>query len=186
VAGLEVGRFHGIGPKTAERMNRLGIHTGADLRAQSLAFLQLHFGKSGAWYHAISRAEDDRPVRPDRVRKSVGSETTFFEDLSELAEIEARVLGQLEDVWAYCERTGTVGRTVTVKFKYSDFQIATRSRSSPVPYTERAAVERVCRELVREVFPLRRSIRLVGVAFSNLGQPEELAARQLALDLPDR
>jgi len=72
VAGLEVGRFHGIGPKTAERMNRLGIHTGADLRAQSLAFLQLHFGKSGAWYHAISRAEDDRPVRPDRVRKSVG------------------------------------------------------------------------------------------------------------------
>ena len=76
---LPVGKFHGIGPVTADKMKALGIHTGADLRDKSLAFLQQHFGKAGAWYFAIARGEDDRPVMPDRPRKSSGSETTFAE-----------------------------------------------------------------------------------------------------------
>ena len=83
IQALPVGKFHGIGPVTAARINELGIFTGADLRRQSIAFLQLHFGKSGGWYYAIARGEDDRPVVPDRPRKSSGSETTFAEDLTD-------------------------------------------------------------------------------------------------------
>ena len=110
-------------------MNRLGIHTGADLKAQSLEFLQQYFGSSGTYYHAIARGHDERRVVPDRPRKSVGSETTFMEDLGRPQEIVDGVLSVLDDVWSYCERTGMAGRTVTVKVKYADFQIITRSRT---------------------------------------------------------
>ena len=82
VETLAVGKFHGVGPVTADKMNRLGILTGEDLRKQSRAFLQQHFGKTGPWYHAIANGEDDRPIMPNRPRKSSGSETTFANDLS--------------------------------------------------------------------------------------------------------
>ena len=81
VEALPIGKFHGVGPVTAAKMHQLGIFTGADLRCQSLPFLQQHFGKSAAWYFAIARGQDDRPVVPDRPRKSSGSETTFARDL---------------------------------------------------------------------------------------------------------
>ncbi|KAK0358955.1 DNA polymerase IV 3, partial [Friedmanniomyces endolithicus] len=81
VEALPVKRFHGVGPVTAAKMNRLGIETGADLKRQSLAFLQHHFGKSGSWYYGVARGEDPRPVNPDRERRSSGSETTFASDL---------------------------------------------------------------------------------------------------------
>ena len=112
----------------------LGIVTGADLRDQTLAFLQQHFGKAGPWYHAISRGQDDRPVVADRPRKSVGSETTFAQDLSAPADIEAGVLAMLDEAWAYCEKSGITGRTVTVKVKYADFQIVTRSHTGTAPF----------------------------------------------------
>src|SRR6201991_3747667 len=83
VETLPVSRFHGVGPVTARKMLALGIETGADLRARSIDFLREHFGSAASWYHAISRGEDDRPVRPDQVRKSSGSETTFDRDLTE-------------------------------------------------------------------------------------------------------
>ncbi len=126
---LPVSRFHGVGPVTAAKMERLGITTGADLRAKSMDFLIDHFGSSAGWYHAIARGEDDRPVNPNRVRKSSGSETTFDRDLTDLAEIEAGVLRMADDVWAWCEGRQAFGRTVTVKIKYQDFRQITRSRS---------------------------------------------------------
>jgi DNA polymerase-4 len=89
VQDLPIGRFHGVGAVTEAKMKRLGIHTGEDLHRQSLAFLQQHFGKSGPWYYAIARGEDDRPVNPDRVRKSSGSETTFDQDHRSRPPIEA-------------------------------------------------------------------------------------------------
>jgi DNA polymerase-4 len=131
VATLPVSRFHGVGPVTAKRMNALGIQTGADLRDKSLPFLQEHFGSSAEWYHDISRGIDDRPVNPNRERKSSGSETTFDRDLAEAAEIEAGVMKMADDVWGWCEKRQAFGRTVTVKVKYGDFQQITRSRSMP-------------------------------------------------------
>jgi DNA polymerase-4 len=164
-------------------MKRLGIHTGADLKAQSLDFLEQYFGKSGPYYFAIARGEDERRVVPDRPRKSVGSETTFAQDLGKLAEIVDGVKSVLDDVWGYCERTGMAGRTVTVKIKYADFQIVTRSRTLPAPVASREELERTSVELVHTVFPLEKKVRLLGVSMSNIEERHEAPQPQLTLEL---
>lgn len=168
VEDLPVRRFHGVGPVTAAKMEGLGIRTGADLRRQSLAFLQHHFGKSGPWYYAIARGKDDRAVNPDRTRKSSGSETTFASDLTDPDAIEAGVAAMADDVWAWCEKTGSRGRTVTVKVKWADFQQSTRSRSLSEPVASCQALHDVSRLLVRSLYPPGRGVRLVGVSLSNL------------------
>ncbi|WP_034156982.1 DNA polymerase IV [Sphingomonas sp. ERG5] len=173
VATLPVGRFHGIGPKTAEKMNRLGILTGADLRAHDLHFLQGHFGKAGAWYHTIARGEDDRQVTPDRPRKSSGSETTYETDLITPEEVEAGVRAMADDVWAWCEKSGGRGRTVTVKARYADFRQVTRSRTRASPVADKAALYDVSLSLVRTLFPLRAGIRLIGVTLSTFDAEED-------------
>ncbi|WP_313009030.1 DNA polymerase IV [Brevundimonas vesicularis] len=180
VEALPVQRFHGVGPVTAAKMEGLGIRTGADLRRQPLAFLQHHFGKSGPWYYAIARGEDDRPVNPDRTRKSSGSETTFASDLTEPEAIEAGVAAMADEVWVWCEKTGSRGRTVTVKVKWADFQQSTRSRSLSEPVGSREALRDVSRLLVRSLYPPIRGVRLVGVSLSNL-ETTGAAANQLAL-----
>jgi len=173
VETLPVARFHGVGPVTARKMERLGIRTGADLRACPLAFLQQHFGSSADWYHAIARAEDHRPVNPHRKRKSSGSETTFNEDLTDPGAIEAKVLGQANDVWAWCDKAQAFGRTVTVKVKYRDFQIITRSRSYATPVRTQPALQEASLTLIRSVLPPEKGIRLVGVTVSNFADVEE-------------
>ncbi|TPG43643.1 DNA polymerase IV [Sphingomonas koreensis] len=183
VAGLPVGRFHGIGPKTAEKMNRLGILTGADLRAQDASFLEARFGKAGRWYHAIARAEDHRPVSPHRERKSSGSETTYAVDLAAERDIEEAIRVQADDVWQWCAKTGIHGRTVTAKIKYADFQIATRSRTLATPVTDGDTLRAVSVDLVRSVFPPRTGIRLLGVTVSNLEGSAAEEPPQMALAL---
>ncbi len=171
VAALPVARFHGIGPKTAERMTRLGILTGADLRDRDRSFLTEHFGKAGAWYHAIARGDDDRAVTPDRPRKSSGSETTFARDLVAPAEVEQAVRAMADSVWAWCERTRSFGRTATVKARYADFRQVTRSRTSPRPIADRATLDTLSMALVGSLYPLRAGIRLIGVTVSGFDAP---------------
>jgi DNA polymerase-4 len=184
VEALPIGKFHGVGPVTADKMNRLGIFTGADLRRQSLAFLQQHFGKAGPWYHAIANGEDDRPVVPNRPRKSSGSETTFSNDLTEPADIEAAVRAQADEVWAWCDKARAFGRTVTVKIKYADFRQATRSRTLPATVTSQETLRSVSIELVRTVFPPAKGIRLVGVTLSSFETADRTnASEQLKLGL---
>ena len=157
----------GVGPATATRMHELGIQTGADLKTWALQDLQHRFGKAGAWYYAIARGQDDRAVNPNRERKSSGSETTFEEDLTDPARIEAGVLAMADDVWAWCEKTGGRGRTVTVKIKWADFQQATRSQSLARPIDSQATLRDASLGLIRSVFPPLKGIRLVGVTLSN-------------------
>jgi len=184
VEPLEVGRFHGIGPVTAAKMNRLGIVTGADLRAQSLEFLTEHFGRAGAYYHSIARAIDERPVRPDRERKSIGSETTFDRDVASHDELVAGVRPQIESVWTHCERHGVTGRTVTLKIKYADFQQITRSRTGEANVSTAAELERIGLALVSDLMPLPKPVRLAGITLSNLGRADAAPARvQLSLGL---
>ncbi len=171
VAALPVKRFHGVGPKTAEKMNRLGIVTGADLRARSLAELQAHFGKAGTWYHAIARGEDAREVRPDRPRKSSGAETTFGTDLRDPLDIEPRLMRLAQDVWQWCEASGGRGRTVVVKVKYADFQIVTRSRTLAQPVSDYPSLEGQALALFRSLLPLEKGIRLVGVTLAGFDTP---------------
>ena len=180
---LPVRKFHGVGPVTAARMNRLGIETGADLKRQSLAWLTQHFGRSGSWYYAIARAQDDREVSSHRERKSSGSETTFHEDLTDPAAIEAKVEAMAEDVWQWCEKSQVFGRTVTVKIKYADFRQATRSRTLAAPVASRELLHSLSRALVRSVFPPAIGVRLVGVTMSGFDRHAEAAAAQLNFEL---
>ena len=183
VEDLAVGRFHGVGPKTAEKMNQLGIFTGADLKERSLAFLHQHFGKSGSWYYGLARGEDHRAVVPDRPRKSSGSETTFSTDLIDPAAVEAEVQAMADDVWAWCEKAQAFGRTVTVKIKYADFQQATRSRTFDVSITSQDDLRSASIQLVRAVYPLTKGIRLVGVTMSSFPQRDDARDAQLTLGL---
>lgn len=125
VEALAVRKFHGVGPATAEKMHKLGIETGADLKAQSLQFLSQHFGKSGPYFYGIARGIDDRQVRPDRVRKSVSAEDTFVQDIEDFDVAISELKPLADKVWSYCEAKGISGKTVTVKIKFSDFSQAT-------------------------------------------------------------
>src|SRR2546421_3261095 len=129
VETLPIEKFHGVGPATTAKMNRLGIKTGLDLKEQTLAFLQQHFGKPGPYYYWIARGIDERPVRADRIRKSLGAENTFSADIFTF-EAACEVLQPIiEKVWRTCEGAEIRGRTVTLKVKYADFQRITRSRT---------------------------------------------------------
>ncbi|MDE2006986.1 MAG: DNA polymerase IV, partial [Rhodospirillales bacterium] len=167
VAGLKIEAFHGIGPSTAARMHALGIFTGADLRAADPAALTRHFGKAGAFYAGLARAEDDRPVNPDREAKSIGAERTFAADLTRLEEAEAALAPLAARVFAACARGGHAGRTVTVKVKFADFHVITRARSLPEPPATETALRETARALLRGVVPPPMGIRLLGVSLSN-------------------
>ena len=183
VEALPVGRFHGVGPATSARMNQLGIQTGLDLRAQSMAFLQRHFGKAGAYYYWIARGVDDRPVRPDRIRKSVGAENTFAADLSAVDAAREALRPIIDKVWRYCDGTGLRGRTVTLKVKYADFSQATRSRTAAAPVASRDELEQASFALLEPIFPVPRGIRLLGVTLSSLTDEQPAAEAQLRLSV---
>jgi DNA polymerase-4 len=184
VEGLPIGRFHGIGPATSDKMERLGIRTGADLKAQALPFLEQHFGKVGAYYYALARGIDERPVCADRVRKSVGAETTFDADLFTLDESRAALDPLIGKVWSYCEGSAIRGRTVTLKAKYADFQQVTRSRTVDAPVGSRAVLEELVSALLETLFPVGKGIRLLGVTLSSLQVGSEPGVvRQLRLPL---
>lgn len=174
VASLPIERFHGIGPRTAEKLHAMGVRTGADLRALELSELTRRFGKAGAWYHGIARGEDDRAVTPDRPRKSAGSETTFADDLTEPVQVETELAKLADDVWKWIERTGGRGRTVTVKARYADFRTVTRSRTLGRTVDERALLHDTAIGLVRTLYPLRSGVRLLGVTLSGFASEESV------------
>ncbi|MBD3759501.1 DNA polymerase IV [Sphingomonadaceae bacterium G21617-S1] len=184
IARLAVGRFHGVGPVTATRMEKLGIHTGADLRRCSREFLAQQFGKSGDYFYLAARAIDHRPVRPDRVRKSIGSENTFFQDLFTHDELAAALLESSETVARHAARTAKAGRTVSIKLRYSDFRTLTRAKTLPAPVSDAATIQQVALALLAPLEPVEQGVRLLGVTLSNLGEGEEelvVTAEQLAL-----
>jgi len=184
VEGLPVARFHGVGPKTAEKMARLGIETGADLKARSLEFLAAHFGSSARYYHDLARGICHRQVKADRPYKSVSAEDTF---LTDLAEPEA-LLSELDrigrHVWTRIEGKGLAGRTVNLKVKYADFQIVTRARSLDRPVRDLAEFLDMGAALLRSILPPVKAIRLLGLGLSGLGDAERPRdERELALPL---
>lgn len=182
IQNLPVGRFHGIGPATSEKMRRLGIETGADLRRQTRVFLQEHFGISGDWYYSISRGVDHRRVRPDRERKSVGAETTFFRDIDDVDAAREGLAPLIDKVWRYCDRETLHGRTVTLKVKFNDFRQITRSRTG-APVLEAETLRQTVFGLLEGVFPLVRSIRLLGVSISSFDDVGADDQQQLQLAL---
>jgi DNA polymerase-4 len=171
VETLPVGKFHGVWPVTAAKMNRLGILTGLDLRERSLAYLQERFGKSGAYYYDVARGIDHRPVRPNRIRKSIGAENTFSADLHGYEEMRAELLQSVDKVWRHCEATEARGATVTLKVKYADFQLITRSRSVPGVVDGPGELARIGSELLAALFPVPKGVRLLGISVSGFREP---------------
>ncbi len=184
VEALPVGKFHGVGPATEKKMQALGIMTGADLRARSLEFLCAQFGKIGPYFHSIARGVDDRPVRADRIRKSIGAENTFAQDLFTEGECRDALKPLIENVWRFCESSGARGRTVVLKVKFSDFRQITRSRSMPEPVAAAGEISAVVDALLSGVLPTERGIRLLGVTLSSLdNEPRDDGQEQMGLPL---
>ncbi|MAT93336.1 MAG: DNA polymerase IV [Halioglobus sp.] len=185
VATLPVRRFHGVGPRTAERMARLGIHTGADLRRCDMDFMVEHFGSFAAYLYQAARGIDERPVRADRLRKSVGRERTYAQDLVEEAALREALAGIIDSVWQRIQDNGVTGRTVTLKVKFADFRQITRSSTSADTLADKAQFAAIAQGLLARQLPLPQGVRLLGLSLSGLEQaaaPEAAVAEQKAFD----
>lgn len=185
VEALPVGKFHGIGPATEAKMKKLGIETGLDLRHKSLAELSEHFGKAGQYYYHIARGIDERPVRSTRVRKSLGKEITFAEDVLSVAELTAKLLDLAEIVLQSLAKQNLKARTVTVKVKYADFQQVTRAHTIEHSI-EFSDLKELVPVLLARTEAGHKPVRLVGLSLSGFELPvAETRQPQLDLALDD-
>ncbi len=178
---LPVGKFHGVGKVTEEKMKSLDIHTGADLKKIPLDRMVELFGKTGHYYYKVCRGEDDRPVSAERVRKSVSVERTFEENIyewQEADEILTNLIGQLSNA---LQRLDVKGRTIQLKWRYPDFTTPTRSKSFHHYTRDAGLITESFEQLFREHVKLELGIRLLGVGMANLDT--EYPQSQLILDL---
>ncbi len=171
---LEIRKFYGVGKVTAEKMYKLGIFTGTDLKKKSLEFLAAHFGKSGRHYYNVVRGIHLSEVKPHRIPKSVGAERTFSENLSS----EIFMLERLEQIADELERrlkkSDIAGKTITLKIKYSDFTLQTRSKTLPYFVADKALILETAKELLYQE-KMENSVRLLGISLANLNteKPKE-------------
>ncbi|MDP3674566.1 MAG: DNA polymerase IV [Novosphingobium sp.] len=180
VGGLPVRRFHGVGPRGAEKMARLGIETGADLREKDLAFLRSHFGSMADYLYRAARGIDLRAVRAHRARKSVSAERTFDRDLSSGLALRDALENIADAAWERIERGKSRGRTVTLKLRLADFQTLSRVRSVATVVESRAAFGKLGLDLLETLLPLPQPVRLMGLGLSSLEGEEEDAGGEVA------
>jgi DNA polymerase IV len=178
---LPIEKFHGIGQVTAAKMNKLGIRTGADLKERSQQELVQHFGKVGHYYYKIARGEDDRVVESNRIRKSIGAETSFEPDLSDRAVMLLELEKIAQTLKQRLDQYETSGRTLTLKVKFSNYQQITRSRTSMSPIRELRAILILAHNLFEVVELGNRDVRLLGISLSNLDNVKEAQLVQLSL-----
>ena len=179
---LPIQKFHGIGKVTAAKMQAMGIHTGKHLKAADELTLIRRFGKSGRYYYRMVRAQDDRAVNPSRIRKSVGAERTFSENLTELADMVEKTDSLSDRIFQYMDKTQNFGRTVTLKIKTDDFKLITRSKTFPREIRHLESLQQVARDLLQENHSGLRPVRLLGVAVSNLEKDTNGEGVQLRFD----
>jgi len=170
---LNIRKFFGVGKVTEKKMHSLGIYTGADLKRLSEVELQTEFGQTGAYYHRVARGIDERPVRPHRVRKSIGKETTFEGNVVDKAAIWQTLLGITERLEVILESKQLLAKTVTLKVKYSDFQLNTRSKTTALGCVSGQEISAVLPELLRKTDVGKRPIRLIGISLANLHSIDE-------------
>jgi len=183
IAQLAISKFHGIGPATTEKMHRLGIQTGADLKTWSLEDLRSNFGKLGSWYFDLARAQDQRPVEPHRERKSVSAETTFLNDVTDRDHLDQTLAELAGEVWHWVEEHHQYGRTVVIKIKWANFEQSTRSKTEQSPIVEIADVRSIASELLNSIFPLPQGIRLIGIGISGFATEKVNRFPQIELNL---
>ncbi|MFD2586665.1 DNA polymerase IV [Croceitalea marina] len=184
---LEIRKFYGVGKVTAEKMYKLGIFTGKDLKQKSLEFLDANFGKSGSYYYNVVRGIHLSEVKPHRIPKSVGAERTFRENLSS----EIFMLERLEHIAIELERrllkSKIAGKTITLKIKYSDFTLQTRSKTLPYFIADKELILETAKELLYQD-NLENSVRLLGISLANLNTDKKktekaVETKQLSVQL---
>lgn len=179
---LPVEKFHGVGKVTAEKMKKIGLHTGADLKQLTEDELVKHFGKAGRFYYQIVRGIDNRPVQPHRETKSMGAEDTFAYDLTEPEEMHAELDKIAQTVADRLARYNLKGRTVTLKVKYSDFKQITRNHSFVTPVGDADTLSGTAKRLLAATNPEEVKIRLLGISVSNFGELQPKAKKEEASD----
>ena len=178
---LEIRKFFGVGKVTAKKMNDLGIFYGSDLKLVTKNELVRLFGKAGSYYFDVVRGIDERPVVPDRERKSVGVENTFAKDIDEKDELNSEIEKLTNELWRRLERNGKIGRTLTVKIKFSDFEQITRSITKTNYFLDKDEVMASAMNMIDSEYPFPKTIRLLGLTVSNF-YIENSGPVQLVLD----
>ncbi len=169
---LDIKKFYGVGKVTAEKMYQLGIFTGYDLKQKSLEYLEKHFGNSGFHYYQICRGIHNSAVKPNRKIKSVGAERTFGENLSSEIFMEERLQSIAKELEKRLQKSKISGKTITLKIKYSDFTLQTRSKTLPYFVSDKNIILDVAKDLLYQE-RLRNSVRLLGISIHNLNNEEK-------------
>ncbi len=178
---LKIEKFFGIGKVTAEKMHKMGVFFGADLKKLSERRLTQTFGKAGAYYYKIVRGDDNRVVNPYRERKSVGGENTFSHDLTTINEQLFAMQPIVHKVFKRIKNTGKYGRTLTLKIKYADFTQITRSKTLLTPIIVSETLWENTKELLLQAYSPHEKVRLLGISVSNF-LTEEQEAIQLEIE----
>ncbi len=179
---LPIEKFHGVGRVTAEKMKRMGIYKGADLKQWQEMDLVQRFGKVGRHYYQIGRGEDNRLVNPNRIRKSIGAERTFSEDLTDLAVMKEKLSYLAGIVFEYMQKSDNFGRTVTLKIKSADFKTYTRSKSFAGELSQLEHLVAIVHELLENSEEGLDAVRLLGVSVSNLQKEHQIEGIQLKFE----
>ena len=183
---LPVEKFFGVGKVTAKRMHTLRIFTGKDLKQKSELELVQRFGKAGRHYYRIVRAEDNRKVNPNRIRKSIGAERTFFDDLKTEKEMLGKIIPIAEKVFDYMKKANNFGRTITLKAKTPEFQSITRSKTFNSEPKDQELFLSIVSDLLKKHFHEFQEVRLLGVQVSNLEKDQKMVGGvQLEFDFWD-
>lgn len=173
ISTLPIERFHGIGKATARRLHAMGVTNGADLRRMSADVLIIEFGKRGQFYHDIAHGRDERAVKSERLHKSVGSETTFRENLSDDTALRVQIYEQNADAFAQLHKKNLIAHTITLKVKYADFTQITRTHTLTTAFSSAESAHYWLDKLFLDI-PRQLPIRLVGVTFSSLTPAAQL------------
>lgn len=179
---LPIHKFHGIGKVTAEKMRKMNINNGYDLRQIPELDLMRRFGKVGRHYFRICRGEDESPVNPHRIRKSIGAEETFLEDIDDIEAMKAELQPIVERVYRYMKRQNNFGRTLHLKAKTADFQIFTRSKTFTSEVKNYDDILRGVFDLLENNVHTFGKVRLLGVSVSNLAHEQMLDGIQLEIE----
>ncbi len=173
ISTLPIERFHGIGKATTKRLHAMGVSNGADLKRMQAAVLVQEFGKRGQFYHDIAHGRDERAVKSERTHKSVGSETTFKDNLSDDHELRIQIYEQNADAFHQLQKKQLVAYTITLKVKYADFTQITRSHTLSTAFDSASSAHYWLDKLFLDI-PRELPIRLVGVTFSSLSPVTQL------------
>jgi len=178
---LDVGLFFGVGEKTEQKMHKMNIFKGSDLKLLSRHDVVKHFGKAGSYFYNAVRGIDERPVVSHRERKSIGAERTFETDLTDLEEVKEKLTAIIDIMWSRCETKQKKGKTVTLKLRFADFSTITRSNTSNKGFT-RTDIDALLMSLLPIKDIQEQGIRLLGVTMSNFQEENPQYAKQLKID----